>query len=490
VVVALDHAVRGVWWPQSVYGIAASNVWRTLEHAFWVVFEDIFLWLSVRYSLSDMRRLAVQQARTEHAHELVEAEVQERTRELEEEIAERKRAEAELVQRDEQLRQSQKLEVVGSLAGGIAHEFNNLLQAIRGYTKYGMEGLLPADQRYQDLNQVLNAAERATVLTRQLLGFSRRQVLERAVCDPQEIATDLLKLLRPVIGEHIELEVSLAADASQVYADRGLLQQMLLNLCINARDAMPDGGRLTLKTERVKFNKKYCEHHPSVTPGSYVLFSVADTGSGMPPEVQARIFEPFFTTKEVGRGTGLGLAMVYGVVQQHEGLINVYSEVGLGTTFKIYLPISNLADRAPEQEEVAPVTGGKETILVAEDEPMVRDLAVRILTGAGYSVLVAADGAEAVNLFDLHLDVISLALLDAVMPKLTGHEVFDHLKLVNPSLPVIFCSGYDPDMRQIQSLIKKGMNLVQKPYDPDILLRTVREALDARHLLQAELIHA
>lgn len=394
-------------------------------------------------------------------------------------ISERKQMEEELARRERQLQQSQKLEVIGSLAGGIAHEFNNLLQAIRGYTKYGMEGLSHDDQRYQDLDQVMKAADRATVLTRQLLGFSRRQVLERTNCDPREVVTDLLKMLRPVIGEHIELEVSLAPDASQVYADRSLLEQMLLNLCINARDAMPGGGRLSLKTERVEFTKKYCDLHATAKPGSYVLFSVADSGHGMTPDVQARIFEPFFTTKEVGSGTGLGLAMVYGVVQQHEGLINVYSEVGLGTTFKIYLPISHVADAVSAVDEAAPVIGGKETILLAEDEPIVRELAVRILTGAGYSVLVAADGAAALQLFESHADSICLALLDAVMPKLTGHEVFDRLQILKPALPVVFSSGYNPDMGQIKSLTSQGLKMIQKPYDPDVLLRTVRDALDA-----------
>jgi two-component system, cell cycle sensor histidine kinase and response regulator CckA len=400
-------------------------------------------------------------------------------------ISERKQMEEELARRDDQLRQSQKLEVIGSLAGGIAHEFNNLLQAIRGYTKYGMEGLPPDDQRFLDLDQVMKAADRATVLTRQLLGFSRRQVLERANCDPREVITDLLKLLRPVIGEYIDLEFSLAPNASQVYADRGLLEQMLLNLCINARDAMPNGGRLRLKTDRVDFTKKYCESHPTAKPGSYVLFSIADTGHGMAPQIQARIFEPFFTTKEVGRGTGLGLAMVYGVVQQHEGLINVYSEVGLGTTFKIYLPVGNRTDAATSPDESAPVCGGKETILLAEDEQMVRELAVRTLTGAGYAVLAAADGAEAVSLFEAHADAVSLALLDAVMPKLTGHEVFDRLQLLKPGLPVIFCSGYDPDMGQVKSLMNEGLSMIQKPYDPDALLRTVRETLDAQPLVEA-----
>ena len=404
--------------------------------------------------------------------------------ELQREIDERKRAEAELAQRDEQLRQSHKLEAVGSLAGGIAHEFNNLLQAIRGYTRYAMEGLQPEDPRHQDLEQVVKASDRAATLTRELLGFSRHQVLERGNVDPRELVADLLKMLRPLIGEQIDVQVSLATDTGSLHADRGLLQQMLLNLCINARDAMPNGGRLIVKTQHVHLSDKYCDLHPAGKPGTYVMFSVADSGCGIPPEMKQRIFEPFFTTKGVGKGTGLGLAMVYGCVQQHGGTINFYSEPNLGTTFNIYLPVAADAGCAVDEVVTTPATGGKETILIAEDEPMVRDLAVRILARAGYAVLVAADGAEAVELFEANADDVSLVLLDAVMPKLTGHQAYDRIKLKNPTLPAVFCSGYDPEMGQVKLLMEEGVRMVQKPYDPDVLLRTVREVLDGQHLLE------
>jgi len=483
-VVLVDHLLRGSWWPQSIYGVTAVNLWRTLEHGLWVFFEDIFLWISIRCSLSDMHKIALHQARMERAHELVEEEVQLRTRELQQEIKERKQVEADLAQRDEQLRQSHKLEAVGSLAGGIAHEFNNLLQAIRGYTQYAMEGLPAEDQRYQDLEQVVKASDRAATLTRELLGFSRRQVLERVNLEPGEIVAAMVKMLRPLIGERIDLQISLATDTGSLYADRGLLQQMLLNLCINARDAMPDGGELVLKTQRVDLNEKYCDFHPLVKPGAYVLFTVADTGCGMSPEVRPRIFEPFFTTKGVGKGTGLGLAMVYGCVQQHGGTINVYSEPNLGTTFKIYLPIAADAESVVDDVAATPVVGGNETILIAEDEPMVRDLAVRVLTGAGYSVLVAADGAAAVELFEAHASEVSLVLLDAVMPKLTGHQAYDRINRKNPNVPVVFCSGYDPEMGQVKLLMDEGVRMVQKPFDPGMLLHIVREVLDAQHLLE------
>ena len=397
-------------------------------------------------------------------------------------ITDRKQLEAELAQRDAQLRQAHKLEAVGSLAGGIAHEFNNLLQAIRGNATFAMEGLSNDEPRYQDLEQVIKAADRAAALTRELLGFSRLQVLEQVNFDCNELVNDLVKMIRPLIGEQIDLQLSLATGLGTLRADRGLMQQMLLNLCINARDAMPTGGRLTLKTQHVDLSDKYCELHPSVKPGAYVVFSVADTGCGIPPEVKERIFEPFFTTKGVGKGTGLGLAMVYGCVQQHGGLINVYSEPHLGTTFKIYLPIS--AEAVSVAGKVAPVVtaGGKETILLAEDEPMVRDLAVRILTRAGYSVLVASDGAEAVSLFERNAEIISLALFDAIMPKMTGHQAYERIQRTNPRLPVVFCTGYDPETGQVRHLMEQGIRTIQKPYDPEVLLRAVRETLDA-HLL-------
>lgn len=405
-------------------------------------------------------------------------------------ISERKQMEAEIARRDELLRQSHKLQAVGSLAGGISHEFNNLLQVIRGYGQYAMNGLEPGDQRYDDLEQVIHAADRAAALTQQLLGFSRLQVLETTTFDHREVVSDLAKLLRPLIGEHIELEIELAPDACAIRADRGLLQQMLLNLCINARDSMPTGGRLSLKTQRIELSQRYCEFHPDVRPGAYVLFSIADTGCGMPPEVKSRIFEPFFTTKGVGKGTGLGLAMVYGGVQQHGGMINVYSEVGIGTTFTIHLPAAMSADSPNKVEQFVASKGGSETILIAEDETMVRDLAVRILKGAGYSVVVAADGAEAVNLFHANAGSVSLVILDAIMPKMTGHEAYDRIQLANPAMPAIFCSGYDPETGLIKSLMDHGCRLIQKPYDPELLLTTVREVLDQSHSLQASLCNA
>ena len=397
---------------------------------------------------------------------------------LVEDITDRQLAEESVRKKDEQLREAQKLEAVGMLAGGIAHEFNNLLQVIGGYTTYAMEDLSPKEQRYKDLQQVRTATDRAVALTRQLLGFSRRRILQPDNVDPNQLVGDLAQMLRPLVGDRISVEVVLREDIGIVYADSGELQQALLNLCLNARDAMPSGGTLLLSTDTVILTEPLWEPRFHIEPGCHVVFGVTDTGQGIPAEVQQRVFEPFFTTKEVGKGTGLGLAMVYGVVQQHKGAIHVYSEPGKGTTFKVYLPSGGDNREEEEAEQPVPAPRGRETILVAEDEPMVRSLAVRILEKGGYTVLVASDGEEALRLFKENRDDISLTLLDAIMPKLTGHEVYRHIKAEYPEARVLFASGYDPETAQSGFILQERLRLVEKPFDADTLLRTVREVLD------------
>ncbi len=407
------------------------------------------------------------------------------TRCFTQDITQRKRAENALRETEEHMRQKQKLEAVGELAGGTAHEFNNLLQAILGYTKYAMHTLSPEQQCYQDLEQSVKAAERAAVLTRQLLTFSRRRGIERKNIDHIAVITEFVKMLRPVIGETIELEVSLDDRAGSVFADADILQQALLNLCVNARDAMPAGGKLTIKSDRIELTEDYCRLHPEMKPGRYLRLIVADTGCGMTPDVKQHIFEPFYTTKGVGKGTGLGLSMVYGVVQQHDGLITVYSEVNVGTVFRIYLPLVH----GPDCESGAGVqqraSGGNELILIAEDEPMVRALAVRILEGAGYATLTAADGAQAVELFERYANEIKLVVLDVVMPKLTGREVYEKVLKINPHVGVVFCSGYAPETGHVGCIVEEGLRLVEKPFDPESLLCAVRDVLDNRLTLQA-----
>ncbi len=393
-------------------------------------------------------------------------------------LTEQRKAADVLRKNAEELRQAHKMEAVGQLAGGIAHEFNNLLQAIGGYANCAMEGLSPQEQRYQDLREILKAADRAAALTRQLLGFSRRHVLRPADLDPNQVVADLAKMLRPIIGEHISLEMALAGDAGTVHADPGELQQALLNLCLNARDAMPNGGALQLKTRIVTLSEPSWDPRFQIEPGRYVVFTITDTGCGMSAEVQRHLFEPFFTTKEVGKGTGLGLPMVYGVVQQHKGAIHVYSEPGRGTTFKVYLPVGGQEseDDLPEAPAAAP--GGRETILVAEDEAIVRDIVVRILESSGYQVLTARNGEEALRVFEKHHAAISLVLLDVIMPKLTGYEVYRRIASEHPGAKVIFVSGYDPGTNQSKFILQEDLRLIEKPFDPGTLLCAVREALD------------
>ncbi|MBN1344993.1 MAG: PAS domain S-box protein [Phycisphaerae bacterium] len=399
---------------------------------------------------------------------------------LSHDITERKRAEEERTKLEEQLRHSQKMEAVGQLAGGVAHDFNNLLQGIQGYTEMALLEVPQANPAHADLKEVLKASDRAAVLVRQLLAFSRRETLRPRYLDLNDVVAGLMKMLRRVIGEHIELSVVPGSDIGTVYADLGQIEQVLMNLCVNARDAMPDGGRIVIETGRAHFDRHYVEEHPWALEGDYVSLAVSDTGVGIPAEIRDRVFEPFFTTKEVGKGTGLGLATVYAIVKRHEGDISVYSEPGKGSTFRIYLPTQEEPDsreqsRTPGQRETP---GGSETILVAEDDELVRDLTIRVLGGAGYTVIAARDGQEALDLFSQYRARINLALLDVVMPKKSGRVVYDTISETHPNLPVIFSSGYSYNVLETGSLPEEGYDLIQKPYNPKDLLHRVREALE------------
>jgi len=379
---------------------------------------------------------------------------------------------------EEQIRHTQKMEAIGQLAGGVAHDFNNILQAIMGYANLALQGLSPETDRYEDLVEIQTAAERAAALTRQLLIFGRRGISQPRDLDLNEVIANLIKMLRRVIGENVELDVIPGHDLGTVNADPGQMEQVLMNLCVNARDAMPEGGRITIETENVLINSAYCQTHPWARQGRYVLLTVSDTGAGMSPEVQKRIFEPFFTTKGEGKGTGLGLATVYGIVKEHEGYVYVYSEVGKGTIFKMYLPVVNRIARSVERRIEGPVPGGRERILLAEDDEAIRNIAARILEGAGYAVLTASDGIEAARVFESEKDRVDLVLLDAVMPKMSGREVYARIKTITPNMPILFSSGYATDSIDPGFFRTEGVNLLQKPYSPDDLLRQVREALD------------
>lgn len=386
----------------------------------------------------------------------------------------------EMKQMEGQLRQAQKMEAVGQLAGGVAHDFNNLLQAILGYAELMAGQMSPQDELMSEVEEIKRAAERAAGLTRQLLAFSRRQLMNPQPLDLNEVVSNLLRMIGRVIGEHIQLDFLPGFALSKVHADCGQVEQVVMNLCLNARDAMSNGGRLLLETENVLINEAYVATHEWARPGRYVLFSVTDTGCGMAQDTLSHVFEPFFTTKEVGQGTGLGLATVYGIVKQHNGLIHVYSEVNKGTTFKIYLPAVERPALATGTKLLEPVTGGNELILLAEDEDQVRLLAKRFLERAGYTVLTAADGQEALDVCREYLPRLDLLVLDVVMPRLGGRDVYDTVSKERPDIPCLFCSGYSENAVHTNFVLEAGLTLVQKPYRRDDLLRSVRQVLDAR----------
>lgn len=381
---------------------------------------------------------------------------------------------------EEQFRQSQKMEAIGKLAGGIAHDFNNLLTVIKGYTQLSLYDLKKGDPIRENITVIQKAADRAADLTRQLLAFSRRQVMEIRVHDLNSLLKNMDKMLHRVIGEDIELVTILAEDLGRVKADPGQIEQAIMNLAVNARDAMPSGGKLTIETANVELDETYARNHVAVTPGRYVMLAVSDTGVGIPPEVKERIFEPFFTTKEVGKGTGLGLSTVYGIVKQSGGNIWVYSEPGQETTFKIYLPRVDEALTETKEIREEEVLHGSETILVAEDEEGVRKLAVQILEKQGYRVLEVSEGSEAIRICKENEGPIHLLLTDVVMPGMSGRELADRLLSLHTEIKVLYMSGYPDNAIVHHGVLEKGMNYIQKPFTVEGLVRKVRQALNGK----------
>jgi signal transduction histidine kinase/FixJ family two-component response regulator len=384
-------------------------------------------------------------------------------------------------QLEEQYRQSQKMEAIGRLAGGMAHDFNNLLTVITGYSELLLHRYFDSnDPRRQDIEQIHKASERATALTRQLLAFSRQQVIQPEVLNLNIIITDTNEMLRRLISENIDLIVELDPALGQVKADPGQIEQIIINLAVNAYDAMPRGGKMTVKTTNVDLDEAYVERHIDLEPGPYIKLIISDTGVGMDPETLSHIFEPFFTTKEQGKGTGLGLATVYGIVQQNKGHISVSSEPGQGTTFTIYLPRIDQAKALVDQDQPPTETfGGTETILLVEDEDLVRELARYTLHQNGYNILEARHGQEALEVFEQYKDSIDLLLTDVIMPGgLSGYELGKRLTTLQPGIKVIYMSGYvDKDTIQ-HAVLDPEMNFLQKPFSPTTLSRMVREILD------------
>jgi two-component system, cell cycle sensor histidine kinase and response regulator CckA len=400
-------------------------------------------------------------------------------------VTERRLAEQALIDSETRLMQSQKLEAIGTLTGGVAHDFNNLLTAILGYTQLSMRRLDPHHPIRENLVNVEKAGNRGAELTKKLLAFSRRQHLDRRVMDLNDSIAEVLKLLERVIGEDVKVSFTAADNLSAVSADAAQIEQVIMNLSLNARDAMPTGGRLAIETRNVELDQYYCRQYPNCVPGKYAQILVSDTGTGMDTETLKHIFEPFFTTKEVNKGTGLGLSMVYGIVTQHGGLINVYSEPGHGTTFKIFLPVVDSSVEKDKHVVQPSLLGGTETILVAEDEEALRNLSKDVLEALGYTVLSAQNGEEAVELFAANRDKIDLLLFDVVMPVMGGSEAYKTIREMDGKVvPLIFMTGYSsevldsPYVKQNQSIDLASVHIIQKPYTLDALGRAVRDTLD------------
>jgi len=381
---------------------------------------------------------------------------------------------------EEEMMHAQKMESVGRLAGGVAHDFNNILTVITGYSELLLSRFASKDPIYHDLEEIKRSAEQATLLTRKLLVFSRKQVVQPRVLGLNRVIDDMRNMLQRLIGEDIELSATLAPNLGHIKIDPGHIEQILMNLSVNARDAMPRGGRLVLQTSMDVLSAEDIIKHPTVKPGRYTVLSVTDTGCGMNADTQAHLFEPFFTTKEQGKGTGLGLATVYAIVRQGGGYIDVQSSPGQGSLFKIFLPVTDepVEPIAPAPA-VPPSLNGKETVLVVEDEEVIRNLAQRVLSEKGYRVLEARHGVEALDLCEHHTGPIDLVLTDMVMPQMGGRQFVDSFTQKNPGAKILYMSGYTDRMAEERGFLKEGMNFLQKPFTPQDLVIRVRELLNA-----------
>lgn len=385
---------------------------------------------------------------------------------------------SERIRLEQQLRQSQKMEAIGQLAGGVAHDFNNLLTVIQGYSAMALDGLKPDDNFREPLEEIERAAANAAALTRQLLTFSRRQVVRPRILNINTVIQQTEKLLRRVIGEDIELTIAKGDAVDDISADPGLLEQIVMNLAINARDAMPGGGKLIIETANLFLDKEYIGAHLAVKTGPHAMLAVADTGCGMSAEVLAHIFEPFYTTKPQGSGTGLGLATVFGIVQQLEGTIWVYSEPGKGTIFKIFFPaVQGAAQAEPEPPEEGLAAGGRETILLVEDEEGVRKFVRTMLEKQGYTVLEAADTDDALSLLSHSSNRVDLMITDVIMPRMNGPELAERASAIRPGLKVLFMSGYTDRTVRLQERFDDESAFIQKPFTPKALSQTVRDRL-------------
>jgi PAS domain S-box-containing protein len=392
-------------------------------------------------------------------------------------ITGRRKAEEKHEKLQAQLNQVQKMETVGRLAGGVAHDFNNILSVIIGYSELSLNGLPEDSQLFEDITTIKESGEKAAVLTGQLLAFSRKQVLKMLPVDLNAVIENMAKMVHRLIGEDINLDLHLIPDVGKINADTGQIEQIILNLAVNARDAMPNGGHLIIETSQVDLGNDYVDQHPDAKPGKHVLLAVTDTGSGMTDEVKKQIFDPFFTTKEMGKGTGLGLATVYGIVKQHESQIYVYSEVGKGTTFKIFLPVIEGTAGEKADKPIETIPQGKETFLIAEDDPTIQRMLKSCLEPLGYNLLIASDGKEAIDISNNFEGDIHLLLTDVIMPNMNGQELADAIQEMRPDMQIIFMSGYTDDVISHHGVLEPGVNFIQKPVTPSRLTKVLKEVL-------------
>lgn len=376
--------------------------------------------------------------------------------------------------------QSQKLEAVGLLAGGIAHDFNNMLQAITGYAEMVQLSLQPDDENYSVIESLIEAANRAQAIAKQLLTFSRANQDSKDNLDVNVLVADIASMLKQLIGVDIELKTELAAKLPYIVGAAGQIEQAIVNLCVNARDACENGGQITIKTKEVDLKESFCHQKAWARPGHFVKISVADNGSGIPAAVQQRIFEPFFTTREVGKGTGLGLAIVYSVIEKHNGFVHLVSEEGQGTEFQLYLPVSEVLSNIKEHSstKISDNLEGSETILLAEDSELVRNFTGKMLRKAGYEVIFACDGLEAVEQFKTHRNIIDILVFDIVMPNMTGKKAYEEIRKIEPQVPVVFCSGYHEEILDTGFYTDFNGTFLPKPYKTGELLSRIRALLN------------
>ena len=394
-------------------------------------------------------------------------------------ITEQKKAEKERANLEKQLIQAQKMESVGRLAGGVAHDYNNISSIIIGYSELALEKIDPEDPLHKDIVAILTAAKRSTDITRQLLAFARKQTVAPKVLDLNDTIGSMLKMLRRLIGEDIDLAYVPGAQLWSVKIDPTQIDQILVNLCVNARDAITDVGKITVETKNISFDEKYCADHLGFAPGDYVMICVSDTGRGIAPEIMDKIFEPFFTSKEMGKGTGLGLSTVYGIVKQNDGFINAYSELKQGTIFRIYLPrhIGMAVEAHSENPIEIPFSKG-ETVLLVEDDLSILELGKRILEDLGYAVIPFNSPSEAIKLAEEQFSKIDILITDVVMPEMNGRELSVHLQSLYPNLKTLFMSGYTANVIAHRGVLETGVNFISKPFSKENLAIKIREVLD------------